>query len=574
MRGDAVPDGELKAVGVPPAGITHFKFRWFKVVPQSDGGEQLDRLWDCVGARYSPTEADAGHKIRVHALPKRDGGGFGRPMEATSETIVSSALVQAAPSLGMTSASVTKEHASAPFDITAFGGEQDVGTAQTDFGVFGAFGDAAAPTDIPQVDVTAASISSDKRSPPADIFGLVASADPSTVATPVTATLSSSQASEFDVGEDAFTRVGAASASGTSGPDADDEFGDFGDFGGADAADAATLPVASEVVASPAPPITTPVLTTPVDSFDFSSSLAAPAPPPRVPPSFADSSSIEHGEAAAASGAAGVASFENDDDDFGDFGDFDGAQPALDKVDEAPVEGVDRTAALSLSLFGDEDAESPGVRLRRLSDDGGGTVDIAEYVDAWVALGGSVADMLEQSTAVWKETVLSGHELAMQKNHQGQQWLAALTRVSFVAHCLEGALRHHGMAASSPRKEDAERWIERIRTALTAAEAPHNLSPSLMDASHAAAAAVALPGGLDPWSDSRAQIQRVTEAASALGNDAGRQPRVPHCSLSLLPLAPLKSVSVVEWEGRRSCLAPIANWWANRCNEVPLPHLD
>lgn len=573
LLGNAVSDGELRAVGVPPAGITHFKFRWFKVIQESDGGEKLERLWDCDGARYSPTEADAGHKICVHALPKRDSGGFGRPMEATSETVVMSSTptAQAVSSLSTTppptvSMSSTMERTSAPLEIMARGdGQVDLGKAQMESGVFDAFGNTAA-TEIPQMDLGPPSTSTGLP-PRTDIFDLVASSADTGALPAVPAPLPSQTSDVFR--EDAF--AGGDTVDGASGVDANDEFGDFGDFGGADTTGTAASPFASEVSASPAPP-PAPVQAAPVDPFDLSSSLAAPAPPLAAPVSFVEGT-MEDGHGVPASAAAASFSFENDGDDFGDFGDFDGALPVLDKVDETPVE-VDRTAALSLSLFGDEDAESPGVRLRRLSDDGGGAVDIAEYVEAWVSLGSSVADTLEQSASVWKETVSCGHELAMQKNHQGQQWLAALTRVSFVAHCLEGALRHHGMAVSSPRRDEAERGIERIQVALATAGASQGSSPSLMDAAHVAAAAVALPGGLDPWSDSRAQIQRVAEAASALGNDAGRQPRVPHCSLSLIPLAPLKSVSVVEWEGRRSCLAPVANWWANRCKEVPVPSLD
>ena len=65
--------------------------------------------------------------------------------------------------------------------------------------------------------------------------------------------------------------------------------------------------------------------------------------------------------------------------------------------------------------------------------------------------------------------------------------------------------------------------------------------------------------------------RRAGEAADVLGDDVGRVPRVPHCSLTLLPLSSLHGVSVVEWEGRRPCLAPVANWWANEAAHVDLP---
>ena len=90
VDGDARSDGgELIARGVAPEGVELFKIRWFRVVVDGEGKETLDRIWEACGSRYSPTEEDANLAIRVHALPKRPGGGFGRPMEATSEKVVS-----------------------------------------------------------------------------------------------------------------------------------------------------------------------------------------------------------------------------------------------------------------------------------------------------------------------------------------------------------------------------------------------------------------------------------------------------------------------------------------------------
>ena len=225
---------------------------------------------------------------------------------------------------------------------------------------------------------------------------------------------------------------------------------------------------------------------------------------------------------------------------------------------------VDRSAALSLSLFGDVDVDSP-TPTKEYAGDADEIID--SYVAAWVSVAETIAKSLEASASVWKKVVSSENEIAFLKKNPSTQWLAALTRISFVAHCLLASLKSHGKLAGGEAASEGVRILEK---AIAATDTTEGSAGSVMDASHAAAASIALPGGLDPWSDSRAIVKRANDAGEALGGDIGRLPHVPHCNLTLLPLSSLHGVSVVAWEGR-SCLAPVANWWANQAPHVDLP---
>ena len=261
-----------------------------------------------------------------------------------------------------------------------------------------------------------------------------------------------------------------------------------------------------------------------------------------------------------ASNESQIQKSEDEQVSFGDFNDIRFVEQNLSNIE------LNRSSALSLSLFGEDEVASGGGTPKKADLET--TTLLKAYVDAWNRIARTLADTLMSSTNVWIDAVNSEIELPFQKNPKGRHWLASLSRVLFVSQCLITSMKSHAM---SYQDEVELEGLELLQSAVQSTdETVQGSAGSLMEASLAAAIALSLPGGLDPWSDPRSQLNSAFDALQMIGEDTGRVPHVPHCALTLLPLACFKGISTVDWKGKR-CLTPVANWWANMAKDVVIP---